>query len=286
MVNGPAPSPLPRSPSRFREPPSSRADSAARSPRGFPGRFSPPFSSFPVGFPSFPFLPQPAFRQDHLQRAQRVVDAGLDRANRDPQDRRRLVDGPVPQDRLVEYLPVRGDSSRIASATATRRIVSPARRQRAYPRPRPPRSLPAAPSPAMLVDHDTPGDGGKPGHQRGPGGQPAGLAPRPDHGLLHHVLGVLPVPAVSRSTKVISGSRYARYSAVIRASSPPVTPTHPERWPPHKIGRAIKNGKRRAWITFLTYESSLRMRPKINIITLSRPVLSRKLFLCMHGRAG
>ena len=43
-----------------------------------------------------------------MQRAQRVVEPGLDGANRDGQDLRGLLDGPVTKDRLAEDLPVRG----------------------------------------------------------------------------------------------------------------------------------------------------------------------------------
>ena len=46
----------------------------------------------------------------------------------------------------------------------------------------------------LLVDHDTPGHRGQPGHQRRLGQvQPPGLAPGPDHRLLDDVLGLLPV---------------------------------------------------------------------------------------------
>jgi hypothetical protein len=46
----------------------------------------------------------------------------------------------------------------------------------------------------LLVDHDTPGHGGQPGHERRLGQvQPARLTPGPDHRLLDDILGLLPV---------------------------------------------------------------------------------------------
>jgi hypothetical protein len=110
-------------------------------------------------------ITQAAFCQHHLQHAQRVVDTGLDRADRDPQGLGRLVSRPVPEDRLVEYLPVRrrqlehrvGD--RDPQYGGRRVIVNGHVRGRARFDFRRSRSFPA-----MLVDHDTPCHRGQPGH--------------------------------------------------------------------------------------------------------------------------
>src|SRR6185437_9889960 len=51
---------------------------------------------------------EPALRQHALEHPQRVVDPGLGRPERDAEGLGGPVDGLVPEERLAEYLPVRG----------------------------------------------------------------------------------------------------------------------------------------------------------------------------------
>jgi hypothetical protein len=96
----------------------------------------------------------------------------------------------------VQYLPVRGRqlAHRVRHRDAQhggRRVVF--HRQiadRALAGFRGPRAFPA-----MLVDDDPPGHRRQPGHQGRAGPvEPAGLPPGADHGLLHDIFGLLPVP--------------------------------------------------------------------------------------------